>query len=200
MTRDDVQVVERRLLHRGFGTLTELRFRHLLFAGGMGRLIDREIYERRPFASVLLYDPGRDEVVMVEQFRAGAYLAGQGPWLLEIVAGLLDGDESPEEVCRREAMEEAGMRVAELLPIARYMPSPGSNTELCTIFCGLIDAAGAGGIFGLPEEGEDIRAVVLSRAELERAYAEGRIMDGKTFIAVQWLMLNHARVRADPRA
>jgi ADP-ribose pyrophosphatase len=200
MTRDDVQVVERRLLHHGFGTLLELRFRHRLFAGGMGRVIDREIYERRPFASVLLYDPARDAAVMVEQFRAGAYLAGQGPWLLEIVAGLLDAGETPEEVARREAVEEAGAEVVDLLPIARYMPSPGSNTEVCTIFCGLVDATHAGGIFGLPEEGEDIRAVVMARAELERALGDGRIMDGKTVIAVQWLMLNHARLRADGRA
>jgi ADP-ribose pyrophosphatase len=200
MTRDDVQVVERRLLHKGFGVLTELRLRHRLFAGGMGRVIDREIYERRPFASVLLYDPDRDEVVMVEQFRAGAYLAGQGPWLLEIVAGLLDGDEAPEEVCRREAIEEAGAQIGDLIQIARYMPSPGSNTEVCTIFCGLVDSTGAGGIFGLPEEGEDIRAVVMPRALLERAFAEGRVMDGKSVIAVQWLMLNHERLRSGRRA
>lgn len=200
MTRNDVEVVERRLLHRGFGTLTELRFRHRLFAGGMGRVIDREIYERRPFAAVLLYDPARDAAVMIEQFRAGAYLARQGPWLLEIVAGLIDADETPEQVVRREAVEEAGATVVDLVPVARYMPSPGSNTEVCSIFCGLVDSTQAGGIFGLPEEGEDIRALVMPRAELERALGDGRIMDGKTVIAVQWLMLNHARLRTGRHA
>jgi ADP-ribose pyrophosphatase len=190
-----VEVVEREACFRGFYALDRVHLRHELFAGGMGPVISRELFVRHDAVCVLPYDPLRDCVVLIEQFRVGALDKSAHPWLLELVAGLIDKDESPEEVARREAVEEAGLCLGELWPLNVYYPSPGGSDERVHLYVGRCDSQGAGGIHGLAEEGEDIRVLVLSLDEALAAVKSGRIDNAASIIALQWLALNRAEVR-----
>lgn len=192
---DDVEVVEREACFRGFYQLDRLHLRHRLFAGGMGKLINRELFVRHDAVCVLPYDPQRDCVVLIEQFRVGALDKSVNPWLIELVAGLIDKDEQPEEVARREAVEEAGLELAELWPLTQYYPSPGGSDERVHLYVGRCDSHGAGGVHGLEEEGEDIRVLVWSLDEALAALDDGRIDNAASIIALQWLALNRDKVR-----
>jgi ADP-ribose pyrophosphatase len=190
-----VEIVEREACFRGFYALDRVHLRHELFGGGMGPVISRELFVRHDAVCVLPYDPVCDCVVLIEQFRVGALDKSAHPWLLELVAGLIDKDESPEEVARREAVEEAGLTLGELWPVTAYYPSPGGSDERVQLFVGRCDSHGAGGIHGLAEEGEDIRVLVLSLDEALTAVNAGRIDNAASIIALQWLALNRAQVQ-----
>ena len=192
---DDVEVVEREACFRGFYQLDRLHLRHRLFAGGMGKLINRELFVRHDAVCVLPYDPQRDCVVLIEQFRIGALDKSANPWLIELVAGLIDKYEQPEEVARREAVEEAGLELAELWPLTQYYPSPGGSDERVHLYVGRCDSRGAGGVHGLEEEGEDSRVLVWSLDEALAALDDGRIDNAASIIALQWLALNRDKVR-----
>jgi len=192
---DDVEVVEREACFRGFYQLDRLHLRHRLFAGGMGKLINRELFVRHDAVCVLPYDPQRDCVVLIEQFRIGALDKSANPWLIELVAGLIDKDEQPEQVARREAVEEAGLELAALWPLTQYYPSPGGSDERVHLYVGRCDSRGAGGVHGLEEEGEDIRVLVWSLDEALAALDDGRIDNAASIIALQWLALNRDKVR-----
>lgn len=191
---DDVKVTRRSTGYRGFFSIDTIRLRHRMFAGGWSEEFERELFIRDPAAGVLLYDPDRDEVVLVEQFRVGilqdAESDGVSPWVLEIVAGIIDAGENGEELAYREAMEEAGCAITDLVHITDYYNSPGGSTERISLYCGRVDASGAGGIHGLPEENEDIRVHVLSSQEAWQAVQNGRMNNAMAIIAIQWLMLN----------
>jgi len=144
---------------------------------------------------VLPYDPQRDEVVLIEQFRVGAMGKSASPWLLELVAGLIDTDEQPEQVALREAVEEANLALTALWPITQYFPSPGGSDERVYLYLGRCNSLGAGGVHGLAEEGEDIRVHVLSLDAALDAVKDGRINNAASIIALQWLALNRAEVR-----
>ena len=192
---DDVEVVEREACFRGFYQLDRLHLRHRLFAGDTGKLISRELFVRHDAVCVLPYDPQRDCVVLIEQFRVGALDKSVNPWLIELVAGRIDKDEQPEEVARREAVEEAGLELAELWPLTQYYPSPGGSDERVHLYVGRCDSRGAGGVHGLEEEGEDIRVLVWSLDEALAALDDGRIDNAASIIALQWLALNRDKLR-----
>lgn len=196
MDRNDVEIVAREVLFKGYFQLEQYRVRHRLHAGGWSGVVTRELFERGHAAAVLPYDPRRDAVALVQQFRVGALAAGRGPWLTEIVAGIIGPGEMPEEVVRREASEEAGLDLGELVPISRHLTSPGGCSETVVMFCGRIDAATAGGIHGLSQEHEDIRVIVLPAQDafaLRRQNVE--IADGNTIVALLWLELNREELR-----
>src|SRR5690606_40469080 len=142
------------------------------------------------------YDPLRDEVVLIEQFRVGALDKKASPWLLELVAGLIEEGEQPEQVARREALEEADLSLDRLWPITEYFPSPGGSDERVHLYLGRCDSSAAGGVHGLAEEGEDIRVHVLSFAEAMAAAEDGRIDNAASLIALQWLALHREELRA----
>ncbi|ANC05285.1 ADP-ribose pyrophosphatase [Pseudomonas putida] len=190
-----VEIVERANCFQGFYKLDKVRLRHELFAGGMGREISRELFVRHDAVCVLPYDPQRDEVVLIEQFRVGALDKTDNPWLIELVAGLIDKDEQPEEVAHREAEEEAGLSFSALWPMTRYFPSPGGSDEYVHLFLGRCSSEGAGGLHGLEEEGEDIRVRVWSFEDALQAVRDGRIANAASIIALQWLALNRDEVR-----
>ncbi len=183
----------------GFFKLLTYRLRHSLFAGGLGPEITRELIERGHAAAVLPYDAARDEVVLIEQFRIGALDSPKGPWLLEVVAGLLEPGETSEEVVRREAMEEAGVALKALRPIHHYYSSPGGSTERIALYAGHVDSEGVGGIHGLEEEGEDIRVHVVAAEQAFDMLDAGLIDSAMPIIALQWLKLNRADLRAQWR-
>lgn len=191
----DFEIVDRTVCHDGFFRLERWRARFGLFAGG-SRVIEREVLERGNAAVVLLYDASLDRVVLIEQFRAAAAGAPGGPWLIEAVAGIVEPGESPEDVVRREAVEEAGCTVGELVRIGEVMPSPGGSSERFVVFCGQVDAAGAGGIHGRADEGEDIRVVTMGLDQALAAVADGRIHAANAVISLQWLALNREKLRA----
>ena len=192
---DAVQIIEREACFRGFYSLDRLRLRHLQFSGEMGPTLSRELFIRHDAVCVLPYDPQRDEVVLIEQFRVGAMGKSASPWLLELVAGLIDTDEQPEQVALREAVEEANLALTSLWPITQYFPSPGGSDERVYLYLGRCDSLGAGGVHGLAEEGEDIRVHVLALEDALDAVKDGRINNAASIIALQWLALNRAEVR-----
>jgi len=192
---DAVQIIEREACFRGFYSLDRLRLRHLQFSGEMGPMLSRELFIRHDAVCVLPYDPQRDEVVLIEQFRVGAMGKSASPWLLELVAGLIDTDEPPEDVALREAVEEANLALTSLWPITEYFPSPGGSDERVYLYLGRCSSQGAGGVHGLAEEGEDIRVHVLALEDALDAVKDGRINNAASIIALQWLALNRAEVR-----
>ncbi|CAK9891605.1 MULTISPECIES: NUDIX domain-containing protein [Pseudomonas] len=194
-TPSKVDIADRTTCYKGFYRLDKLRLRHELFAGGMGREISRELFVRHDAVCVLPYDPQRDEVVLIEQFRVGALGKIEDPWMIELVAGLIDKDEEPEEVAHREAEEEAGLVFSTLWPMTRYFPSPGGSDEFVHLYLGRCSSIGAGGLHGLEEEGEDIRVKVWALEDALQAVRDGKIANAATIIALQWLALNRAEVR-----
>jgi len=196
LDEDSIAINERETVYRGFFRVDRFLLRHRLFAGGWSAELSREVFLRHDAAGILLYDPQRDEIVLIEQFRLAAHLAGFAAWQLEIVAGIIDSDESAAAVARREAEEEAGLAViGEVVPIHRFMTSPGGSTETVDLFCGRVDASAAGGIHGLAEESEDIRAVVKSYAEAMGLLNAGKIENGYTLLALHWLAANREALR-----
>lgn len=201
MSDDDISIIKHETLHRGFFRLERYRLQHKLYRGGWSAEIEREIFERGNTVGVLLYDPDRDAVVMVEQFRLAAHLAGMPAWELEVVAGIVDHEgESAIELARREAQEEAGIAlIGEPEFLHRYMPSTGACTEVIDLFCARVDARGAGGIHGLATEHEDIKVVVLSFSEAMRLVQVDAIKNGPTLLALYWLAAQRERLRRDWR-
>lgn len=193
--RDDVEVVRREAGFRGFYRLDVLTLRHRLFAGGWGPELRRELFVRPDAVCVLPYDPWLDQVVLIEQMRIGALDKRTSPWMLELVAGLFDAGESPEEVAHREAQEEAGLALINLTPIVHYYPSPGGSDEHVHLYCATVDSRGVGGVHGLPEEGEDIRVLVVSREQAWQMLARGEIDNAASIIALQWLQLHGESLR-----
>lgn len=194
-TPEKVDIVEKATVYDGYFKIVRYRLKHEKFAGGMSNLIQREVFERGHAVGVLPYDPVRDEVVLIEQFRIGAHVAHMEPWLIEIVAGIIDPNETPEDVAKREALEEAGLIIQELMPICKYIGSPGGASESVQVFLGRVDSLNAGGIHGLDNEDEDIRVRVMPWAEARKLLDQGGITNVLGLVALQWLALHHDEVR-----
>ncbi|AIQ99765.1 ADP-ribose diphosphatase [Pluralibacter gergoviae] len=193
--KEDVEFIARESLYKGFFSLDLYRFRHRLFNGEMSGEVRREIFERGHAAVLLPFDPVRDEVVLVEQIRIAAYDTSRTPWLLEMVAGMIEEGESPEDVARREAVEEAGLDVGRVTEVLSYLASPGGTSERLTILVGEVDATTAKGIHGLADENEDIRVHVVSREQAYQWVEEGKIDNAASIIALQWLQLHYQTLR-----
>ena len=196
MDRNDVKILENEDLYNGFFHMRRYRLRHRTFKGSWSETLSREVFERGPCAAVIPYDPVRDEVALIEQFRPGPMAAGHNrPWTIEIVAGILEGHESPEELALRETEEETGGTLSELAHICNFFTSPGGSTEYCHLYCGRIDTRKIGGIFGNTDEGEDIRVFTEpARVAFERI-KRSEIASAFSIIALQWLMLNRESLR-----
>ncbi|EKY3223690.1 ADP-ribose diphosphatase [Cronobacter dublinensis] len=194
-TKNDVEIIAREKLYRGFFSLDLYRFRHRLFNGEMSGEVRREIFERGHAAVLLPFDPVRDEVVLIEQIRIAAFDTSDTPWLLELVAGIIEPGETVEEVARREAMEEAGLDVGRVKKFMSYLASPGGTSERLSLLVGEVDATTAQGIHGLADENEDIRVHVVSREQAYLWVEEGRIDNAASVIALQWLQLHHHALR-----
>ena len=188
---EHVSVLSRKPLYAGYLRVDELILRHRLFAGGDSEPFRRELIVRPRGVGVLLYDPGRREAVLVRQFRVGMIDEPRSPWLLELIAGMVDEGEDPLQVAHRESHEESGIEPVNVVRICDYYNSPGVGNEHISLFCGRVDASSAGGIHGLDEEHEDIEVVVVPYDDLIAAVEDGRINNAMTIIAVQWLQLHH---------
>jgi ADP-ribose pyrophosphatase len=188
-------IINKQLLYSGFFKLFKYELKHDLFEGSESPVLMRELLDRHHAAAVLPYDPVRDQLVLIEQFRIGAGDDPSGPWVIEIIAGLLEPGETAEHLIHREAMEEAGCTVSDLVPVHRYYSSPGSSNEQIEIFFARTDSSGLGGIHGIDEEGEDIRVHVVSSETAFEWLDQGRIDSALPIIALQWFRLNRNRIR-----
>lgn len=194
--QEDVEILETSLCHQGHLRVERLLLRCRLYEGGWSKPFYREVLKREAGVGVLLYDPVRDMVLLAEQFRVGCLEdRHNGPWALELVAGLVETGESPREVAIRETSEEAGLTITNVLPVTEYYNSPGGSSEKLTIFCAAFDARHETGVFGLDNEAENIRTCIISREEALAAISTGRINNAMSIIALQWLQLNLSDVR-----
>jgi ADP-ribose pyrophosphatase len=184
---EDVRILEEPRAWAGYFSVRKVILQHRLFAGGWSNPITREVFDRGDAVGVLPWDPVSDELIMIEQFRVGAVRGDNSPWMLELVAGIVEPGEDDQEVARREAIEEAALPVTELHPIACFYPSAGACTEQVRLFVGRATRPQQTGIYGCDDENEDIRVHVLARAEVMRLLNAGRIDNGHTLIALLWL-------------
>ncbi len=147
-------------------------------------------FERGDAVAVLPYDPQSDSLVMIEQFRPGAMRGDDSPWMLELIAGVVEPGETDEDVVHREAMEEAACELSQLEPIATVFPSAGACSEQVRLFCGRVSSAAIGELHGLQEEGEDILVHSVTRERALQMLRDDDIPNGHTLIALQWLQIH----------
>jgi nudix-type nucleoside diphosphatase (YffH/AdpP family) len=195
--RSEVTVSARRQAHAGFFGLEVLDLSHRRFDGTMSPVITREVFVSGDAVTVLPYDPVRDRVLVVEQFRMGPLERGDlWPWQLEAIAGRIDPGETPEEAARREAVEEAGLVLGRLEKVAEYYPSPGGMTEYIYSFLAVTDLPdGVAGVFGAEEEAEDIKGHLLSFEGLMAAVAGGRVANAPMILTALWLQRERGRLQ-----
>ena len=182
----EVESVER--VWSGRFPLDRLQFRHRRFDGALTRLKTWELWRRGKAAALLPYDPVRDAVLLIEQFRLPALAAGLDPVVVEIPAGLCDAGESAEQTVRREVKEEMGLEADRLHAIGQFILTAGGSDEVCMIFAGQVRApeAGADGVIGYAgaqAEDEDIRVRLWEAEAAIAAAVEGRFPNSVTAIA-----------------
>ncbi len=192
---EKAELIDRTVAFQGYFRIARYLFRHSLYQGGQSGEVKREVFERGQAAAVLPYDPVRDEVVLIRQFRAGSYAAGRHPWDWEIVAGVIEEGETPADVARREATEEAGVTILDLVPMNSVVLSPGACSETCSSFLGRIDATGVGGIHGLEAENENILVKAMPFAEARALLDRDEVDNAVGVMALQWLALHRDEVR-----
>ena len=192
----DVRVLEDADVFRGHYAMRRLTLEHRGFDGGWKGPISRELFDRGDAVGVLLWDPVIDELVMLEQFRVGAIRGEDSPWMLELVAGVVEPGETDAQVAHREAEEESGLPLLDLEPIVTFFPSAGACSEQVRLFVGRVSSKSAGGLHGCADEGEDILVHRLPRDEVMDMLDANRINNGHTLIALQWLRIHGDALRA----
>ncbi|MBE91267.1 MAG: ADP-ribose diphosphatase [Rhodospirillaceae bacterium] len=196
MNRSDVEIIEREELYNGFFKMRRYSLKHRTFSGEWSSILSREVFERGGVAAVIPFDPIRDEVVLIEQFRPGPMAAGHSnPWTVEIVAGILEEGETPEALAHRETEEETGGTLQDVIYINNFFMAPGSSSELGHLLCGQIDATNIGGIHGNDDEGEDIRVFSEPATAAFKRVQRGEIASAFSIIGLQWLELNREALR-----
>ncbi len=185
------KIINKKNIHKGFWEINELSFIHQKHDGKWSNEIKREIFSGAQVATLLPYDPIKKEIVLIQQFRAGVISKYPDSYLYEIVAGIIDKNESPEETALRECMEETGCEVNKIFPIQSYFPAPGSSESFYHMYLGEIKSFDGSRIKGLESENEDI-LVSSFKIEVVRKMLENKIIiNGLTLIALQWFFLNY---------
>jgi ADP-ribose pyrophosphatase len=195
MTEKKFTIIEEKTQYQGFFSLKSFTLKHTLYKGGWSPAITRELFQRGNCVAVLLYDPIRDEVVIIEQFRIGAMQMPEQAWLLEIVAGAVEPGETAEEVAYRESIEEAGCEIQQLVKINDFFTSPGGTSEMLSLFYGRVDTTHIGGIHGLDHEDEDIFVTTMKFDKVYQLLLDGKILSAIPIIAIQWLFINRENLR-----
>jgi len=201
---DDIDLLDRTTEYDGYVRVDRIRLRHPLLSGGVSAPLQRDLIQIPAAVGILPYDPFRDEVVLIRQFRVGVWGAGDKPWLVETVAGVIDDGEDAETTARREALEEAGCTIDDLHYVGEYYSSPGVITERIKLYCGITDTRETGGHHGLAHEGEDIEAFVKPWNEAWAEVQSGGFRDAKILITMMWLsqkkefLLHYSQNRKEP--
>ncbi|MFC3121168.1 ADP-ribose diphosphatase [Agaribacter flavus] len=196
-TQADVEVVKKESLHDGYFQTNKYYLRHRKYDGSWTEVFTREVFERGHAVAVLLYDSDNEEFVLIEQFRFPAMETSTSPWLIEVVAGIIEEGESHESVCHREAEEEAGLRIQKLTKVCDFLMSPGGTTERLYAYIGKVDSSLADGIHGLDEETEDIKVLRVPEVQAREWLDSGKIDNSTAIILLQWFFLNKAALLSD---
>ncbi|SDF72464.1 ADP-ribose pyrophosphatase [Limimonas halophila] len=191
----DVEIVSAETPYDGYFRIDRYQLRHRLHDGGWSGTMTREVFERGHAVAVLPYDPVRESVVLLRQFRVPALAAGKAAWQTEVVAGIIEAGEDPEAVARRETVEECGLEARDLRLIHHYLVSPGGTTETVRLYAAVVDSTHAGGTHGVAAEHEDIEAVAVGFEQAQAMLADGTIDNAPAIIALQWLALNRESLR-----
>lgn len=193
----DVDVARRHRAHVNYFGFEETELRHRQYDGSMGPLLNRAALMTGQAAVVLPYDPALDLVLLVEQFRTPVYLIGDpAPWMLEPVAGMVDPGETPETAARREAGEEAGLRLDRLEEAGKAYSSSGSSSEFLHLYVGIAPLGETGGSGGLASEGEDIRSLTMPFGELMDRVDAQTVKDLPLIAIANWLARHRDRLRS----
>ena len=188
--KSDYLVKTRQKRFRGFLRIDTIKLKHKLFLGGWSPEIERELLVREDAVGVLLFDPARDKIVLVRQFRVGLIDKSDSPWILELVAGMVEAGEQLDQVAIREVREESNVEVSDLIKICDYFNSPGVSSEKVSLYLGIVASEKMGGVYGLENENEDIEVVVMSCEDAIKALKKGFLANAMSIIALQWLALN----------
>lgn len=189
-TQKDVKITQREWCYRGFIQIEKIQLQHRLFnQSGWSKPVSRELIHRREAAGCLLLQPETQQFALIEQFRVGAVQDPISPWQLEVVAGLLDANESPESCLQRECVEEAGCHIAQLKHIASFYLSAGACNEYFHLYAAYTQLPPANSVFGLASEGEDIKLHVFDYAQIDALLSSGRLQNSPVILALQWLKL-----------
>ncbi|MFW2033912.1 NUDIX domain-containing protein [Acinetobacter junii] len=184
----DVSIESRENLFRGFIQVEKVTIKHRLFnKSNYSSSIHRELIHRPEAAGVLLYDNQQRRFALIEQFRIGALNDTVSPWQLEVIAGVLDGDETPETCIRRESLEEAGCEVHDLQHLFTFYPSAGACSEIFHLYVANVELPTSGGVFGMPDEGEDIQLHLFDYSDAPLLLKNGRLKNAPVIMALQWL-------------
>lgn len=188
------KIISKKRLYKGFLSIEEYVISHDLYAGGQSGEVIRQLMERGHAVAVLLFDPVKDKLVMIEQFRIGAKDDAESPWLLELVAGMIEDGEKPEQVVKRECLEEAGVEIQHVRELFTFYSSPGGCSEKVTLYYAEVDSETATGIHGLESENEDIKVTVIDYLQAIKMLEEGKINSATPILALQWLQLHHSEL------
>ena len=184
----DVTIESREFLFRGFIQVEKVNLTHRLFhRSEYSPIIQRELVHRPEAAGVLLYKNQQQRLALIEQFRVGALNDSESAWQLEVIAGVLDGDEAPEDCIRRESLEESGCEVQQLQHLFSFYPSAGACSEFFHLYAAEVELPKMGGIFGMPDEGENIQLHLFDYSELGTLLRNGRLRNAPVIMALQWL-------------
>ena len=185
----DVTIESREFLFRGFIQVEKVSFRHRLFnQPDYSPVIQRELIHRPEAAGVLLYNDQQQRFALIEQFRVGALNDSESAWQLEVIDGVLDGDEAPEDCIRRESLEESGCEVQQLQHLFSFYLSAGACSEFFHLYAAEVELPKMGGIFGMPDEGENIQLHLFDYSEVGTLLRNGRLRNAPVIMALQWLV------------
>ncbi|MEL0611908.1 NUDIX domain-containing protein [Marinomonas arenicola] len=189
-SQKDVDIINDECVYKGFFEMHKLTLKHKKFNGEWSQPMTREMMVRGDAVCVLLFDPVADKVLLIEQFRP-SLPKSESPWLIELVAGMVEEGEDDEEVARRESLEEAGVTVKRLEYLFKFVPSPGGLVEYLRMYAGEFDASAVdvNRTHGLDEENEDIRLHLLD-ADDAIALLDSDVENASTIMGLQWFALN----------
>ena len=184
----NVEIQSREYAYKGLIQVEKVSLRHRLFnQNEYTAVIHRELIHRHEAAGVLIYNDQQQKFALIEQFRIGAVSDPVSPWQLEIIAGVLDGDESPESCIRRESIEESGCELNQIELLFSFYPSAGACDEIFHLYVAQAELPEEGGIFGMPDEGENIKLHIIEYSALKLLLQSTRLRNAPVIMALQWL-------------
>jgi ADP-ribose pyrophosphatase len=185
---DQVKIQSREYLFRGFIQVEKVNLCHRLFnQREFTPVMQRELIHRPEAAGVLIYNDVQRKFALIEQFRVGAMDDADSPWQLEVIAGVLDGNESAESCIRRESLEESSCEIDQLQHLFSFYPSAGACSELFHLYSAEAHLPEQGGVFGMPDEGENIQLHIINYREIATLMGNGRLKNAPVIMALQWL-------------
>ena len=190
----DWKLHQTQIAYDGHFKVTKYELSHEKYSGENTPVLHRELVSRDDSVAMVAYDPESDELVMVEQFRIGAIREDQ-PWLIEIVAGLIESGESAEQVTIRESQEEIGCTPLELIKIGEFYTSPGGVSEWVHLYMGKVSVKEINAVGGLEHEGEDIKILVVPASDAEFMLSTGEVRSAIAIIGLQWFVINKENIR-----